>query len=50
MSDISYDVLCDVCSETLTGFKIFAVYGKPINEICAKSNTVDYYIYRMINI
>ena len=27
MSDISYDVLCDVYSETLTGFKIFAVYG-----------------------
>ena len=27
MSDISYDVLCDVYSETLTGFKIFAIYG-----------------------
>ena len=50
MSDISYDVLCDVYSETLTGFFIFAVYGRPINEICAKSSIVDYYIYRMINI
>ena len=50
MSDISYDVLCDVYSETLTGFFIFAVYERPINEICAKSSTVDYYIYRMINI
>ena len=50
MSDISYDVLCDVYSETLTVFFIFAVYGRPINEICAKSSIVDYYIYRMINI
>ena len=47
MSNISSDVLCDVYSETLTGFKIFAVNGRPINEICAKSSTVDYYIYRM---
>ena len=31
-------------------FFIFAVYGRPINEICAKSSIVDYYIYRMINI
>ena len=36
MSDISYDVLCDVYSETLIGFKIFAVYGRPINEIVCK--------------
>ena len=50
MSDISYDVLCDVYSETLTVFFIFAVYGRPINEICAKSSIVDYYIYRLINI
>ena len=40
MSDISYDVLCDVYSETLTGFFIFAVYGRPINEICAKSTHI----------